>query len=591
MNLENLNKEDFLSLISDSYLNKIGRLNINKLKREPEAMELFYKFTDKIPNNRQYSLANLYWCIKNNFNEIPSCKTCGKEIQLNIEYANKKYPKGYVKKYCSLKCFNNNPEIKEKAREREKIKAQERLKKRKETVKEKYGSWDNRPGKDNFKKANKKLKTDQDYKEKRIEKTKQTNLEKYGESWASKTDEFQEKRKKTNLEKYQVENPVVLYKDKSTEQIQENRIFQKYNFKEEDKKNWNSKEFWIKNFVINDKINVIKAQENFKINDYMVIYNHFKNILGDDFINFSTRSRLQDDIINFIKSISKDEVLINERKTIAPLELDIHIPERKFAIEFDGLYWHSFNQKELINEFKYKHLIKTRKAEEKDINLIHIFENEWLDPRKQDIFKSVISYKLGMVKEKYFARKLEVKEVSKEEAAQFENENHLQGAGASRIKLGLYRKDELISMMTFSKPRYNRHYDYELIRFVSKKYSNCIGCASKIFKHFIKKYNPNSIISYANRRWAFSKRNLYTSIGFKLVNESEPNYFYFKLEDMVLYPRVKFQKHKLEKLKETKDVFDPKMTETEIVFKAGYRRIYDCGQMVYEWKNKGDKND
>ena len=47
------------------------------------------------------------------------------------------------------------------------------------------------------------------------------------------------------------------------------------------------------------------------------------------------------EIINFIKSIYDGEIIENNRHIISPMELDIYIPQKNLAIEFNGLYWHS----------------------------------------------------------------------------------------------------------------------------------------------------------------------------------------------------------------------------------------------------------
>ena len=511
-----MTREEFINLIHEKFTARNGKLDSKKIKENKEILDLFYQFTDKIPNKENYPLRWLWWCIKNNFNDIPKCKTCGKEIPLKIEFANKRYPEGYVKKYCSLKCFNNNPEVKRKASEREKARAKERLEKRKKTIEKLYGTWENRPGKDNLKKASEKLK-EEIIKEKRKIKTIKTNVKKYGKEWPAQTEEFQEKRQKTNISKYGVKNPIILYGDKGREIYKKEVIFKKYNFNDEKIKNWDNKEFWIKNFILNDKINIKKALDYFKINNYMVVYNHFKNLLDEDFYKYSTRSQYEEEIYEFLKSIYSGEVIRNDKKVIAPYELDFFVPEKKLAIEFDGLFWHSQG---LINlrdiDFKFYHLEKTKACEAKDINLLHIFENEWLDPIKQDIWKSIIGYKLGIVKQRYFARKLKIFTVDNKIANNFFELNHIQGAAPSKVRLALTDGNyQVISMMTFAKPRYNKDYEWELIRFASLKYSSCVGCAQKLFKYFIKVYKPKNIISYANRRFAFSKRNLYLSLGFK----------------------------------------------------------------------------
>ena len=68
----------------------------------------------------------------------------------------------------------------------------------------------------------------------------------------------------------------------------------------------------------------------------------------------------------------------NCRNIIAPLEIDIFIPSKNIAIEYDGLYWHSSNKFSGRTIEKKYHLNKTEQCLKKGIKLIHIFENEWI---------------------------------------------------------------------------------------------------------------------------------------------------------------------------------------------------------------------
>ena len=80
-----------------------------------------------------------------------------------------------------------------------------------------------------------------------------------------------------------------------------------------------------------------------------------------------------------------------------------------------------------------------------------------------------------------------------------------------------------------------------------------IGKGKKYFRNNYK----GSIISYANKRW--SNGNLYKKLGFNLVRETEPNYFYFLESDYILHSRIDFQKHKLKSklIKENKHLVIP----------------------------------
>jgi hypothetical protein len=258
-------------------------------------------------------------------------------------------------------------------------------------------------------------------------------------------------------------------------------------------------------------------------------------------------------------------------------ELDIYIQSHNLAIEFNGIYWHS----EAMGKCRSYHLNKTNECSGKNIQLLHIFENEWDNITKQEIWKSIINTKLNICNSKIFARKCTINEVDNKTAKQFLLNNHLQGHIPSSINIGLYYENELVSLMTFGKSRYNKSYQYELIRFCNKINTLVIGGASKIFKYFISNYTPLSLISYADLR--YSTGAIYEKLGFTKLKSSTPNYFYFhKNNKLKLMSRLQFQKHKLQGKLET---FDTELSEYQNMLNNGYDRIWDCGNGVYEYKN------
>ena len=276
--------------------------------------------------------------------------------------------------------------------------------------------------------------------------------------------------------------------------------------------------------------------------------------------------------------------ICSDRNIIHPKEIDILIPGFKIGIEYNGLLFHSYglcypNNFSEMNK-KY-HLVKTEMVEDKEFQLFHIFENEWLDSIKKNIWLSLLRNKLGLIPKDniVYARKCHIREVSNAEAITFQNQNHLQGYRSASIKLGLYYNNVLISLMTFGKPVFSKNYEYELIRFCSKINYRVIGGASKLLKYFEKKYNPISIVTYANRRWSIG--NLYEKLGFTFLHNSEPNYFYIR--NNKLYSRNSFQKHML---KDKLELFDNNMTELQNMMNNKYRVIYDCGNKVYSKEYK-----
>jgi very-short-patch-repair endonuclease len=274
----------------------------------------------------------------------------------------------------------------------------------------------------------------------------------------------------------------------------------------------------------------------------------------------------------FFELFENIKTLKNNRKIINPYELDIYIPELKLAFEFNGLYWHN----ELNKENNY-HLNKTEMCENKGIQLIHIWEDDWL--YKKNIVKSIIFNKLGK-SNKIYARKCKIKEVIDNKLIrEFLEKNHIQGFIGSKIKIGLYYNDELVSLMTFGNRRIamgkktTNQDEYELLRFCNKLNTNVIGGASKLFKYFINNYKPQEITTYADR--SFSQGKLYETLGFNFIGKTEPNYYY--IIDGIRHYRFNFRKDKL-----IKEGFDPNKTEHEIMLNRKIYRIYDSGNLKYK---------
>lgn len=268
----------------------------------------------------------------------------------------------------------------------------------------------------------------------------------------------------------------------------------------------------------------------------------------------------------------------NDRTIIKPNEIDFLIGN--LGIETCGLYWHS---DEIVDsQYHYK---KYLKCLEKKVKLLQFFEDEILE--KSKIIFSMISNRLGK-SEKIYARNCTVLKISNKEKKNFLIENHLQGDCVSSFNLGLKINNELVSVMTFSKPRINlgrrssTEDEYELIRFANKLNITVVGGASKLFSFFIKNNKPKKIISYCDLR--HSTGELYAKLGFIKGKTSKPNYFYYKSgHGIKRHNRFSFRKSVLTKLLSD---FDASKTEKQNMKDHGFLRIYDCGSTKFEWSEK-----
>lgn len=266
-----------------------------------------------------------------------------------------------------------------------------------------------------------------------------------------------------------------------------------------------------------------------------------------------------------------------ERSILDGREIDIYLPTHKLGIEYHGLRWHTdfFGGKGR----KY-HISKLNDCLDNGINLIQIFEDEYINHR--DIVLNKISHIIGLdgTKPKIFARKCKVYEIMKDEAKDFLNKNHIQGFAGASLYLGLKYEDRLIAVMSFLEESTGY---WNLNRFATDITHNCIGAGGKLFKYFIRNYNFNEIKSFADRRWTINyDNNLYTKLGFENVGFTPADYTYYnpKVEKYKRFHKFRFRKQTLHK----KYGLPLIMTETEMIKELGYDRIWDCGLIKYVYK-------
>jgi hypothetical protein len=292
------------------------------------------------------------------------------------------------------------------------------------------------------------------------------------------------------------------------------------------------------------------------------------------FSNISKQSKEEIELEEFIRSIYKGEIQTSVKTLLQKREIDIFLPKLNIAIEYNGLYWHS----EKGNRLQTYHVDKLNQANQKNIRLIQIFSDEWIN--KKEIVKSKLKSILNQQSDKIYARNCYIQEIDPKQKNEFLNKNHLQGEDRSSIKLGLFNNNKLMAVMTFSNPRRalgskQSNKSYELSRYATSK--NVIGGASKLLTYFIKNFNPKHIYSYSDNRWTDPNKNMYLSIGFTKTKSSSPGYWYTK-NYLIRLHRYNFNKFKLKQM--GADVINK--TEKQIMEEWGYTRVWDCGTTKYE---------
>lgn len=380
------------------------------------------------------------------------------------------------------------------------------------------------------------------------------------------------KKKKTLVKNYGVENPMY---DKNI--VEKNHKTYKYRY-------WDIFLIKLKQKQIEPLFNKKYFINNFSTFEYKCLR------CGNVFISDNTneqhvfcgcknwRSNYEDEIITWIKSVNPNiQVIKNKRFSFinTTRECDIYLPEYNLGIDFHGLYWHSN-----IEKNRSYHQEKWKLFKNIEINIIQIFESEWVN--KKEIVKSIILSKLSIYKDKIYARNTKIENISNEQYKIFLEQNHIQGHALSKFKMGLFYNNELVSVIGIGRSRFKNN-EWEVIRFCNKLNTVVVGGFSKLLNYIDKNCQFDNLISFIDLRYFDGVG--YIKNGFKIKSITNPNYYYFiknyfDKNNFTLYSRIQFQKHKLKNKLEN---FDSNLTEYQNMLNNNYLRIFDAGnyKLIY----------
>lgn len=408
------------------------------------------------------------------------------------------------------------------------------------------------------------------------EKTKKTCIERYGVENVGQT----EYARRQHSDFYSDEQNVRSAVNKAKETKRELYGDEHYNNPIAIKNTWRqiSGDFWQTHYsekdlaTLHDKDSLTEMYNSMSVDEIatnlnvhpQTVYKHLNNKhIRDPF-----QSSYEKEIIRFLTDIGVNNIVTNTRKILpSRRELDIYLPDHNIAIEFNGIYWH---HEDIPHIHRSYHRQKFIEAERLGIQLITIFSNFW--NTKKDIVKRSIVSKLGIYTDKIYGRLTSVRPIDAKDTKDFLNKYHIQGYTSAQICYGLFFKDDLVAVMTFSNRRVGigtSNDDMELVRYATS--TRVIGGAGKLLSAFRKDYPGATVYSYSNNEW--SNGNLYKTLGFSLDNEIEASYWYIHPKEEKLLHRFNFSKQKLIEKGYSKD-----KTEREICKEIGLLRVWDCGK-------------
>lgn len=271
----------------------------------------------------------------------------------------------------------------------------------------------------------------------------------------------------------------------------------------------------------------------------------------------------QDEVARFVASLGV-EVKRNDRKEMG-LELDVFVPERRVAVEYNGLYWHCH-----INKSPNYHRNKTSTARDVGVSLVHVFEDEWRD--KRPIVESIIRAKLGKCERRVGARACRVVELSSEQRKKFFEANHLDGDVRSEVAWGLEAGGDVVYALSLRRP-FHKKYEgsLEVARCCPALGLSVPGGLSRLTKKAVEHCEASGVdklVTYVDTRLGGIGRG-YELSGFVKTSETVARWWWTDLT------------HRFNRFKFKADSATGR-SEAEVAESAGVVKIWGCENVFYE---------
>lgn len=305
-------------------------------------------------------------------------------------------------------------------------------------------------------------------------------------------------------------------------------------------------------------------------------------------------SQAEDGLADVVERLVRPlQVLRSQRGMLGDgTELDIVVPDKGLAVEFNGLYWHS---SEAGRACDY-HAKKSAAGRAHGLQVVHVWEDSWRD--RPELVVRMLAHKLGVthqlhkvlpdadpkIAEQVDAQFLVTGEADAIQSNVFLTANHLKGAvsltrsfvlrddhGATRALLGLHSPANEASAQI-------RHGEWEIQRYatigeVPGGFSRLLGHAERTFR--AEGSDLRSWVAYAPEDVADG--GLYEAAGFVAEGELKPDHTY--AGNATAWTRMPKETYGRERFRaDPRLKWDESWTEDQAVAENGLLHIFDAGK-------------
>lgn len=237
-----------------------------------------------------------------------------------------------------------------------------------------------------------------------------------------------------------------------------------------------------------------------------------------------TYSDAEKDLAEYVKNLGFS-IVTNSNLTCNNQTFDIYVPERKVAIEYNGLYWHS----ERNGRGKDYHFDKLADCAKLGIRLIYIWDDLYTNhPR---LVERYLRKELGVDKLKINFNECTIQYIDTDTAIEFLEENSMLGYRTSLSHLGIYYNGNIEGLLSFN--MYNNGV-CEIVQYSDIHY--IIGGLSGALKYILSKNNINTFYAVSDNTISNGKE--FSDSGFEFIEALEPDYYLYSNGNRLLREEV-----------------------------------------------------
>jgi hypothetical protein len=223
-----------------------------------------------------------------------------------------------------------------------------------------------------------------------------------------------------------------------------------------------------------------------------------------------------------------------------------------------------------------RHLDKLLLCQDIGIRLIQIWDYEW--EKRQTACKDIISFSLGKINKRIYARQCDIREISTQDSNDFLDINHIQGKCSAHYRIGLILDNTIVGVQCYTE---NTPRKWTLTRTSFLAGHHIIGGISRMFKFFVNMNDPVEVTDYTDRRLFIASGHC--KMGFVQERITSPANNLTNGKE--LFSRRHYR-HWSKRHFKFKMPWDDALTDTENLANNGWWWVWDCGKIKNVWKKQ-----